>query len=265
MKEANKAQPAMAPALLPLGEISAGDIVSSFKNGVSDFISNPLLGLLFGSIYTIAGLLILASLTVLDMTWMIIPMAIGFPFIGPFIAVGLYEISRRRASGLPIKWSEIFNVILMQRERQFGLIAFAIMCIFWIWIFQVRLLLAVFLGFRSFPDIWQFVNIVTTTPEGIGFIVLGSFIGALLAFALFSITVISLPLLLEREIDAISAIIISVKTVLKSPLVMISWGVIVLAMILLAMLPYFLGIIIIFPILGHTTWHIYKKAEQNAA
>ncbi len=263
MSEVNQSED-YRPAKMPvIREIKASDISASLKEGVADFLACPLYGLFFGGIYTIGGLLILALLTTLNMGWMIIPIAIAFPFIGPFVAVGLYEVSRRRAAGIPLNFGEVISVIIAQKERQFGMMAFAIMCIFWIWIFQVRLLLAIFLGFQSFPSVAAFINVVTTTPEGIGFITLGTAIGAVLAFVLFCTTVIAIPLLLDREIDVITAIITSFQTVLKNPLVMIGWGITVAVLAILALLPFFLGILIVLPILGHATWHLYERAIEK--
>ena len=250
------------PTTPVINAITMQDVTASLKEGVADFFHAPLYGIFFGGIYTIAGLLILASLNLLDMRWMIIPIAVAFPFSGPFIAVGLYEISRRRAAGIPLKWKEILLVIIAQREGQFGLMAFAIMCIFWIWIAQVRLLMALFLGFGSFSSVWSFIEVVTTTPEGLGFLALGSTIGAILAFVLFSATVVAIPLLLDREIDVVTAIITSFQSVFKNPVVMISWGLMVAILIIIALLPLFFGIIIVLPILGHATWHLFEKVIE---
>lgn len=254
----NKSNPTR-PAAIAINTITMQDVTASLKEGIADFLHAPLFGIFFGGIYTFAGLLILASLNLFDMRWMIIPIALAFPFSGPFIAVGLYEISRRRAAGVALKWKEILLVIIAQKEGQFGLMAFAIMCIFWIWIAQVRLLMALFLGFGSFTSVWAFVEVVTTTPAGLGFLAIGSAIGAILAFVLFSATVIAIPLLLDRDIDVITAIITSFQSVFKNPVVMISWGLIVAILVIIALLPMFLGIIVVLPILGHATWHLFEK------
>jgi uncharacterized membrane protein len=250
------------PAAIAINTIKMQDVTTSLREGIADFLHAPLYGIFFGSIYTFAGLLILASLNLLDMRWMIIPIALAFPFSGPFIAVGLYEISRRRAAGIPLKWKEILLVIIAQREGQFGLMAFAIMCIFWIWIAQVRLLMALFLGFRSFASIGAFIEVVTTTPQGLGFLAIGSTIGAVLAFVLFSATVIAIPLLLDRDIDVVTAIITSFQSVFKNLVVMMGWGLIVAILIIIALLPMFFGVIVVLPILGHATWHLFEKVIE---
>jgi uncharacterized membrane protein len=142
--------------------------------------------------------------------------------------------------------------------------AFVVLFIFWIWIYQVRLLLALFLGFKSFSSIDAFVTIVTTTPEGLGFLGVGTLVGAGLAFILFSSTVIAIPLLLDSELDFVSAMITSFKTVLKSPVAMLGWGIVVTVLAVAAMLPAFLGLIVVMPVLGHATWHLYQRAVVKA-
>jgi len=248
------------PKLPEIRPVAMSDIAAALKAGLKDFIRAPWFGLFFGGIYAGGGLLILASLNVFNMPWMILPIAIGFPLIGPFVAVGLYEVSRRLATGQALRWSEVLLVIFRQRERQLGWMAFVVLFIFWIWIYQVRLLVALFLGFKSFSGIGAFVEIVTTTPEGLGFLGVGTLIGALLAFILFSATVIAMPLLLDRDLDFISAMIVSFKTVFKSPVAMLGWGVTVTVLAVLAMLPAFIGLMVVLPVLGHATWHVYVSA-----
>lgn len=255
--EAASYQPPKIPAV---GAVSYGDIATALKAGVADYLHAPFYGLFFGGIFTLGGLFILVALKLLNMPWMIIPVAIGFPLIGPFVAVGLYEISRRLAAGKPLVWREILLTVFRQRERQFSWMAFVVLFIFWMWIYQVRLLLALFLGFKSFSSIPKFLEIISTTPEGLGFLAVGTLLGAGLAFVLFSATVIAMPLLLDRELDFVSAMIVSFKCVLKSPLPMISWGIVITVLALLAMVPAFLGLIVVLPILGHATWHLYETA-----
>jgi len=251
------------PKVPEIKTVTFQDIRGAFSAGIADFLRAPLFGLFFGGIFTLGGLAILASLTVFDMHWMIIPLAIGFPLVGPFVAVGLYEVSRRQAAGQPLIWREILLVVFRQRERQLSWMAFVVLFIFWLWIYQVRLLLALFLGFKSFSTIQRFLEVITTSGEGIAFIAVGTIIGAIISLVLFSATVISMPLLLDRELDFITAIIVSFKTVIKNPAPMISWGIIVAALAIAAMIPFFLGLLVILPVVGHATWHLYERAIES--
>lgn len=254
-----------APPKMPeIRPVALPDIGAALRAGVSDFVRAPLFGLFFGGFYAVGGLFILAALTVFDTSWMIIPVAIGFPLIGPFVAVGLYEVSRTLAAGEVLKWNKILLVVLRQRDRQLGWMAFVVLFIFWIWIYQVRLLLALFFGFKTFSSVGDFITLTTTSSEGLGFLFTGTVVGAFLAFVLFSSTVIAMPLLLDRDIDFVSAMITSFKTVFKSPVPMLTWGVVVTILAMAALLPLFLGMIIVLPILGHATWHLYTKAIAPA-
>lgn len=237
-----------------------GDIVGSLRLGWNDFRQAPLYGLFFGSFYAAWGILISAMLTVLHMAYLVFPVSIGFVLIGPFVAVGLYEVSRRLERGDALTWRGVLGVIWLQRQRELVWMAFVMLFVFWIWMYQVRLLLALFLGFHSFSDFAGFVRVVLTTSDGLWFLAIGHIVGAALSLVLFSLTVISCPLLLDRDIDFITAMITSVKTVTQSGAAMIAWGAIVVAAIIVASLPAFLGLLVVLPVLGHTTWHLYRRA-----
>ena len=248
------------PKIPEVRALAADDIVAALTAGLADFRAAPVFGLFFGAVYAAGGLAILAFLTVIDVPWMIFPFAIGFPLIGPFVAAGLYDISRRLAVGDPLHWRGILLLMIRQRERQLSWMAFVVLFIFWIWIYQVRLLLALFLGFISVATIGEFVTIVTATEDGLLFLAVGTCVGAILALILFTSTVVSIPLLLDRELDFVTAIITSFRAVSASPVVMLGWGLIVTASAIAAMLPAFLGLLVVLPVLGHTTWHLYTKA-----
>jgi uncharacterized membrane protein len=132
--------------------------------------------------------------------------------------------------------------------------------VFWIWMYQVRLLVAIILSRMSFSTLERFIEIVFTTPQGWIFLAVGHVVGAVLALFLFSITVVSIPLLLDREADFVTAMITSVKSVAGSPVPMLGWGVFVTLAVIASSTPMFLGLVVTLPVLGHATWHLYKKA-----
>jgi uncharacterized membrane protein len=243
--------------------VTTDEISKAFYLGVRDFRAAPLFGLFFGGIYAAGGLMILAGLTGIEARWLIFPVAIAFPLIGPFVAAGCYEVSRQLEKGEKPQWKSVLTVIFRQQRREMGWMAFITLFIFWMWMYQVRLLIAIFLGRMSFSSIPAFLNVVTTTPEGLAFLIVGSAVGLLLALVLFALTVISMPMLLDRDIDFITAMITSVRTVLASPVAMLGWGIAITAFAIAAMLPFFLGVIIALPILGHTTWHLYRFAVPD--
>lgn len=236
------------------------DIKTSLLKGVSDFRQAPMFGLFFGGIFAFGGILIVQSFYAWEKGWLIYPMIVGFPLIGPFAAVGLYEVSRRLENGIPLKWNEVLSIISLQKGRQIPYMAFVILFIFWIWMYQIRLLIAIILGRMSFTSWDSFINIITTTPEGWTFIIVGHIVGACFSLLLFSVTVVSIPLIMDRDIDFVTGMITSVKTVIESPFVLICWGAFIGIALVVSSIPLFLGLLITLPVLGHATWHIYKKA-----
>jgi uncharacterized membrane protein len=254
-----------APRLPAVRRVTFADLRGALAAGWGDFVAAPQYGLFFGGIYTVGGLVIMALLTVLHTPWLIIPVAVGFPLIGPFVAVGLYEVSRRRAAGQPLRWGAILSVVFQQRNRQLGWTAFVVLFIFWVWIYQVRLLIALFLQSSSFASIDGFLGVILTTQQGLLFLAVGTCVGAVLAFVLYATSVITMPLLLDRDIDFVSAMIVSFQAIHRSPEVMIAWGAFIAVMTLLALVPAFLGLLVVLPVLGHATWHLYVRAVEPAA
>ena len=156
----------------------------------------------------------------------------------------------------------MFGVIFEQGRRELGWMAFVTLFLFIIWMYQVRLLLALFLGFQTFTTLGEFLNVVITTSEGIMFLLIGNVVGAILALVLFSLTVVSFPLLLDRDLDFITAMITSVRAVVTNPLPMIGWALAIVALMIAACLPAFLGLLVVLPVLGFSTWHLYRKLVE---
>ena len=244
--------------------IGMDDLRVAFKSGVSDFVRAPLFGLFFGGFYALGGLLAVAFAVQFDMHYMIYPLAIGFPLVGPFVAVGLYEVSRCLLEGRELTWSGVLTTVWRQKGRELSIMAFVTLFIMWMWMYQVRLLMALFLGFKSFSTFQGFIDIVLNTPDGLRFLFVGHIVGAILYTVLFSVTVVSIPLLLDREVDFITAIVTSIKSVVTNPVVMLAWGLFVLILVALAFAPAFLGLFIVLPVLGHATWHLYQRIVEPA-
>ena len=238
--------------------ISVADIAESLGQGLRDFQAAPLFGLAFAGLYVAGGILILLSLTAFGMVYLAYPLAAGFALLGPFVAVGLYEVSRQREAGEAPSMRGIWATIRARRE--IGWMAFVTLFVFLVWMYQVRLLIAVLLGLHaSFSSLPEFVTVVLTTNEGLLFLALGNLVGAALSLILFSLTVVSFPLLLDRDIDAVTAMITSVRAVVMSPLPMIGWAAVIVGLLALSSLPYFLGLLVTLPVLGHATWHLYRR------
>jgi uncharacterized membrane protein len=237
--------------------IGVADINEAWAQGLRDFRAAPSYGIVFGGFYAAGGIVIVLAVTALGLGYLAYPLAAAFALIGPFAAIGLYEVSRRLEAGLALSWHAVFGAILKcGRLAWMGLVT---VFFFTVWIYLVLLLVALFLGTRSFHTFDDFLVALTMTPEGLLFLFLGNAIGALLSIALFSLTFVSFPLLLDRDVDVVTAMITSVRAVAASPLVAIGWAIIVVLLLIVACLPFFLGVLVVLPVLGHTTWHLYRK------
>ena len=242
--------------------VTRHDIVEAVASGLRDFRTEPLYGLFFGGVYAAAGLLMLACLSLIDATYLVYPLAAGFAMLGPFVASGLYEVSRRRETGAPLSFTIVLGAVWAQRQKELGWMAFVVIFFFMVWLYQVRLMIALFLGLRSFATMGEFIAVLFSTPEGLAFLVVGHIIGAILSLIAFMLTVVSFPILVDRDIDFVTAIITSVRAVMKSPAPMIGWAICVVLLLIVGAAPFFLGLIVVLPVLGHATWHLYRRAVE---
>jgi uncharacterized membrane protein len=238
--------------------ITAGDIAEALGEGLRDFQAVPLYGLAFGALYTAGGIAILLCLMAFGLVYLAYPLAAGFAMIGPFVATGLYEVSRRRETGQPISIGAIWATVKARGE--IGWMAFVTLFVFVVWMYQVRLLIALLLGLNaSFSSLREFITVVLTTNEGLLFLAIGNAIGAALSLILFSLTVVSFPLLLDRDVDFVTAMVTSVRAVVTSPVPMIGWAAVIVVLLAVSAIPYFLGLVVTLPVLGHATWHLYRR------
>ena len=252
-------------AMLKVNKVTAGDIKASLKSGYSDFLARPVMSSFFGLFYAVFGMVFMWVLLWLGMIWMVIPAAVAFPLVAPFAAAGLYEMSRRLQKGESFDWWDILTIMANQRKREMGWMAFVTLFIFWVWFYQFRTVLVIVLQDSSFSDLDGFLSTVFFTPEGWIFLAIGTCVGAFLAAVLFTVTVIAMPMLLDREdTDFVSAMVMSIRVVTENPLVMLTWAAIISVTVLVSLVPAFLGLIFTLPILGHATWHLYERAVAPA-
>ncbi len=234
------------------------DIKEALEAGWGDLRAAPAFGLFFGAIYWLGGLALMILPAQFGYAWAVFPLAAGFALIGPFVAVGLYEVSRLREAGAGPTWGAVLATVWRQGGRELSWLAFLTIFIFIIWMYQVRMLYALFFGFASLDPV-LFARALFLTADGWTFLAVGTAVGAVMALFTFSITVISFPLLLDRDLDIVTAIITSVRAVQASPQVMLGWGAVTAAAVFLAMAPFFAGLLLVLPLWGHATWHLYRR------
>lgn len=250
------------PSRLPgVGHVSMADIRAALAAGWRDFRRAPQCGIFISAIFVLAGMFIFWELASGGEGWWVFVVALGFPLVAPFAAVGFYEISRRLEHGEKVNFAEVFQRILHERNRQIPSMAVFMILVFMFWIFAAHLVFGLFFGASAMLNITSSFSMLLT-PRGFMMLGVGTVIGAAFAFVIFATTVIGLPLIVDREIDVVSAAIVSWKAVLQNPVSMLAWALIVAVLLFLGMLPFFLGLFIVLPLLGHATWHLYRRAVE---
>jgi len=246
-----KADPVVRP-------ITVGDVVESLRLGLRDFRAAPRYGLVLGAVCALTGIAIVAMLYAMGLPYLAYPLAAGFALVCPFVAAGLYEVSRRLERGEPLDASAIWTTVTSRSEIRW--MGFATVFVLIMWMYQVRFLMALFLGYSGMmATMGEFLNVVLHTTEGLTFLAVGNLVGALLATILYSLTVVSFPLVLDRDVDFVTAMITSVRAVAANPVPMFFFAAVIAGLLAVSSLPAFLGLLVTLPILGHATWHLYRR------
>jgi len=248
------------PEFPSVRKIGVNDLKAALADGFGDFYAMPSHVVFIGMIYPIVGIVLTRVALGADVLPLVFPLATGFALIGPFAAIGLYEMSRRREQGLDLSWWHVFDVLRSPSVGSIGGLAILLMLIFLGWLGTAQAIYQILFGLAPPVSITQFIHDLFGTPEGWKLIIWGNGVGFLFAVWVLSISVVSFPLLLDRDVGAAVAITTSVRVVLKNPLTMAVWGLIVAALLLLGSLPFFFGLAVVVPVLGHATWHLYRRA-----
>jgi len=247
-----------APAAAPRPEIATltfADIRAALLLGWRDFRAAPQFGLFFSAVYVLGGFL-MVLLSAGHVTW-VLATSLGFPLAAPFAAVGLYEVSRRLEQGRALDWYRVLGVVWDERKRQVPWMGAIIVFYFLFWTFFAHMLFALIMGVSEMRSTSLEALL---TPEGLTLIAVELAVGAVAAFVLFALTVVSLPLVLDKEVDFMTAMLLSFETVTRNLAVMLAWAAVIAAISLAGLLPAFLGLMVALPLLGHATWHMYRRA-----
>jgi uncharacterized membrane protein len=256
---APRARPAADQAAPVVRKIQPRDLADALREGLGDLGSTRADVLFIGLIYAVAGLVAARAAFHYDLLPLLFPMVSGFALVGPVAALGLYEISRRRELGEPVGWASGFGVLRSPALPSILMVGAILLALFFAWMLAAWAIYAATLGPEPPASLSAFAGEVFGTPAGWALIVVGVGVGFLFAAAAFAISVVSLPLLLDRPMGAYAAIGASFRAVSANLPVMALWGMIVVGALVLGAIPALLGLIIVIPVLGHATWRLYRK------
>jgi len=239
--------------------IEVKDIRAVLEKGVNDFLALPSHVAFLALVYPLCGLVLAYATSDQNALQLLFPLASGFALVGPFVALGLYEMSRRRELGLEISWKYAFNVLRSPSIPSIVALGSLLLTIFAAWITASQWLYTLLYGSTPPAAFLGFLQQVASTERGWLLVGVGCFIGFCFAAVTLTISVVSFPLLLDRDAGALTAVATSIKAVGKNPIPMALWGLIVAAALLIGSLPFFMGLTLVLPVLGHATWHLYRK------
>lgn len=240
-------------------KIRIGDLKDALAKGFEDFMAVPSHVVFLSVFYPIVGLILFRVAFGYHLLPLVFPLLAGFALIGPVAAVGLYELSRRREQGLDVSVGQLFEV---HRSPSIGAIVrlgLVLLAIFVAWMMTAQALYAQIFDGALPASVEDFAHQVLTTPAGRELIVTGNAIGFVFALVVLAISVVSFPMLVDRNVSVATAVRTSVRVVLENPVTMVAWGLLVASLLLVGALPFFFGLAVVFPVLGHATWHLYRK------
>ncbi|NEV00301.1 DUF2189 domain-containing protein [Bradyrhizobium uaiense] len=243
-------------------KIGLSDLRDALHLGWEDFIAVPTHAVVLCVIYPVLGLVLFRMTIGYSLLPLLFPLAAGFTLIGPFAALGLYELSRRRERGEEAAAWDAINVL---RAPSFGAmleLGVLLLVLFGVWIAAADAIYIATFDYAPAASIPDFATRVLTTPQGWTLIIVGCGVGFLFAVVSLCVSVVSFPLLLDRHATAIDAIRTSLRAVRENPVTMAAWGLIVAVLLAVGSLPFFVGLAVVLPVLGHATWHLYRKVVE---
>lgn len=242
--------------------IGVSDVFDALSRGWADFREKPSHYVFLGLIYPIAGVVLAAWSSGADMLPLLYPLASGFALIGPVAAIGLYEISRRREAGMDTSWRHAFDVRHSPAMPSIIAIAAMLFVLFVAWLVIAQSLYAQMIGLEPPASLSAFLDGIVHTEAGWSLIMVGNAVGFVFAAIVLSTVVVSFPLLLDRDVGAVAAVQTSIRATLVNPVPVAVWGMIVAAGLVIGSIPVFVGLAVIMPVLGHATWHLYRKMVE---
>ena len=244
-------------------KIGANDCLAALSEGFDDFLEMPTYPAFIGLFYGLGGIALAALSQFGHALQLVFPLAAGFALVGPFVAVGLYEMTRRRERGLPADWRDAFAIMRSPALPSVLALGFFLFALFVVWIVAAELLYLLTFGPEAPKAAIPFFHDVVTTGRGWLLIVAGGLVGFCFAVAALLISVASFPLMLDRDVGVASAVDASLRLSRENPGAVAFWGLIVAAGLILGSIPLFIGLAVVMPVLGHATWRFYRRAIER--
>ena len=242
--------------------IHLADLKDALARGWDDFTAMPSHAVFLCLIYPVVGFVIFRLVLGANVLPLLFPLAAGFALIGPLAALGLYEMSRRREQGLDVSWKHALDVFRSPSLAAIIALGLMLVAIFLTWLAVAQAIYVANFGYVPAASMPDFVHQVFSTPAGWTLAIVGNGIGFLFAVLVLTLSVVSFPLLLDRDVGIATAILTSVRAVLANPAIMAAWGLIVAALLFAGSLPAFFGLAVVVPVLGHATWHLYRRVVE---
>lgn len=239
--------------------ITVDDLKDALMKGVDDFMAMPSHVMFLAIIYPLVGLFLARLSFGYDVLPLLFPLVAGYALIGPFAAVGLYEMSRQRERGVEVTWRHAFGVLRNPSLDAIGAVGLVLMIVFVMWLVAAMWLYRSLYGGHMPEGLGSFLADILTTPRGWALIVVGHLVGLPFAIVALTVGVVSFPMLLDRDVGAATAMRTSVQAVAANPVPMAAWGLIVAVALAAGSLPFFVGLAVVVPILAHASWHLYRK------
>lgn len=246
-------------AIPALSRIGYADLTDALRKGLLDFETNRTDVIFLCVLYPVAGLVLWGAASGYGLLPLLFPLASGFALLGPFVALGLYEMSRRREVGLEVSWLDAFKVLRSPSIGAIALLGSTLVVLFLLWLMAAQIIYMLTLGPQPPASAGVFFRDVFTTVPGWVMIAAGLGTGFVFAAIVLVISAVSFPLLLDRHLGVDGAITFSARSVRANPGPFAAWGLIVAAGLVIGSIPFLLGLVIVLPILGHATWHLYRK------
>jgi len=248
-----------ASGIPAIRHIGLAELRQAMSEGVDDFLATPTQLVFLALLYPIIGMIAARIAWGGNMYYLIYPLVVGIALMGPVAAIGLYEISRRRELGYTTSWLDAVRVFRSPAILSVTALGLVLLGIFLLWILAAHVIYVWSFTGATHASLGALLRDLVDTPDGWRMMLLGNAIGALFAVLVLSLTVVSFPMILDREVGPVVAVCTSLRAVATNPLPMAAWGLMVAGCLVVGCLPIFVGLAVVMPILGHATWHLYRK------